>query len=98
MRALAAAAVLCAVACEPVQKPTPSPRSGWDTVAADTLFPRASPATSRYQIVNGTPEMTRNIMLLDTWTGDTWIICADKTGLSAWCAMDRDYEQAKASR
>jgi hypothetical protein len=36
----------------------------------------------RYQIVNGTPELTRNIMLLDTWTGNTWIVCEDKEAAS----------------
>ena len=29
----------------------------------------------RFQIVNGTPDVARNIMLLDTVTGDTWLFC-----------------------
>ena len=42
----------------------------------------------RFQIVNGTPELTRNIMLLDTVTGDTWILCTTE-GASGWCRMPR---------
>lgn len=42
----------------------------------------------RFQIVNGTPEMTRNIMLLDTFTGDTWILCTTE-GATGWCRMPR---------
>lgn len=75
--------------------PTPAPAA---QVPLDKLFPSPAPATGRYQIMNGTPELTRNIMLLDTWTGDTWIICGNKDGPTGWCVMDRDYEQAKASR
>lgn len=49
----------------------------------------------RYQIINGTPQFARNIMLLDTQTGRTWIQC--ETGDSAkfvtqgsnWCEMLR---------
>ena len=46
----------------------------------------------RWQIVNGTPELSRNIMLLDTQTGDSRITCdgADGTG---WCALPRTYIQ-----
>jgi hypothetical protein len=43
----------------------------------------------RYQVVNGTPDMARNIMLLDTATGNTWILCGDPQGVSQWCQMDR---------
>jgi hypothetical protein len=44
-------------------------------------------AGGRYQIVNGTPEMTRNIMLLDTEMGRTWIICTLGDSSTGWCPM-----------
>jgi hypothetical protein len=43
----------------------------------------------RFQIVNGTPEMTRNIMLLDSTSGESWIVCTDEGGTSGWCQMTR---------
>jgi hypothetical protein len=43
----------------------------------------------RYQIVNGTPEMTRNIMLLDTVTGDTWVVCGNEKETTGWCPLLR---------
>jgi hypothetical protein len=50
--------------------------------------PNAPAPTGRYQIANGTPELSKNIMLLDTWTGETWIICGGN-GVSAtsWCPV-----------
>src|SRR2546425_11565329 len=42
----------------------------------------------RFQIGNGTPDMTRNIMLLDTVTGDTWILCTTE-GATGWGRMAR---------
>jgi hypothetical protein len=48
----------------------------------------------RWQIVNGTPEMAHNIMLLDTETGDSWIICGDPKITVDWCSMRKGYEQA----
>ncbi len=47
----------------------------------------------RWQIVNGTPELAHNIMLLDTQTGDTWITCGNKESTD-WCSMSRGYVQA----
>jgi hypothetical protein len=35
-----------------------------------------SEGLGRFQIVNGTPEFAKNIMLIDTQTGDSWIACA----------------------
>ena len=52
---------------------------------ADTL------RVGRYQVVNGTPSQPRYIMLLDTETGRTWILCSDKAATPAtapsWCPM-----------
>jgi hypothetical protein len=54
--------------------------------------------TARRQIVNGTPEVARNIMLLDTQTGDSWITCHDSQAVVGWCMMFRGGVQAgKAS-
>jgi hypothetical protein len=49
---------------------------------------RAS-SSGRWTIVNGTPELTRNIMLLDTVTGETWVTCSDTTGTRYWCKIIR---------
>jgi hypothetical protein len=50
----------------------------------------SSQANGRFQIVNGTPDLTRNIMLLDTETGDSWIICTiGENNGDAWCRMDK---------
>jgi hypothetical protein len=44
---------------------------------------------ARYQIVDGTPELAANIMLLDTWTGESWEVCHNSDGESGWCPMPR---------
>lgn len=45
----------------------------------------------RFRIVNGMPSTARNIMLLDTKTGKTWIMCETKDSTTTttlnWCAM-----------
>ena len=43
----------------------------------------------RFQVVNGTPEITRNIMLLDSVTGEAWIYCDHQGGVPGWCYMPR---------
>jgi hypothetical protein len=50
----------------------------------------------RFQIVNGTPELTRNIMLLDTETGESWITCTDSDNSSLWCHMERSSARSVA--
>lgn len=54
-----------------------------------------APAPGRYEVVNPVPSVGQRIMLLDTWSGRTWIICdtKDVSGLTAttnsnWCAME----------
>lgn len=54
-------------------------------------------AVGRFQVVNGTPDRSGNIMLLDTVTGETWIIC-DYDGESRWCPMTRSTAPAKSAR
>lgn len=44
--------------------------------------------SGRYQIVNGTPELSKNIMLLDTQTGRSWVSCT-VDGQDAWCSQHR---------
>lgn len=48
----------------------------------------APTSNGRWQVVNGTPEFAKNIMLLDTWTGQTWVYCSDDQG-NAWCFVPR---------
>jgi hypothetical protein len=43
--------------------------------------------TGRFEIVNGTPDMARNIMLLDTWTGDSWEKCSSTDNDDGWCPL-----------
>lgn len=43
----------------------------------------------RYQIINGTPAMAQNIMLLDTATGQSWITCNNEKGGTGWCLLFR---------
>lgn len=50
--------------------------------------------TGRFQIVNGTPQLSKNIMLIDTWTGETWQICTNKEGEDLWCKMSRSTSPA----
>ncbi len=62
------------------------------TVHSQSRNPLPVPVTAsagRWQVVNGTPEMTRNIMLLDTATGDTWVVCTLEGGTQGWCFMPR---------
>lgn len=48
---------------------------------------RPAEQPGRYQIVNGTPQITRNIMLLDTQVGRSWVICSMRDSTSGWCPM-----------
>lgn len=63
--------------------------------SADAYPPQSAIQSSggRFQVVNGTPEMTRNIMLLDTQTGQAWQICGPDTEMSRWCPMKRLIER-----
>ncbi len=45
--------------------------------------------SGRWQIVNGTPELAQNMMLLDTLTGDSWVICSASEGERKWCTVVR---------
>jgi hypothetical protein len=48
-----------------------------------------SSGVGRFQIVNGTPTMTRNIMLLDTQAGTSWVFCTGHNGADTWCVIPR---------
>jgi len=46
----------------------------------------------RWQIVNPISEVHARTFLLDTQTGDTWMICGDMLkGEAQWCPLDRVY-------
>lgn len=53
----------------------------------------SSGAAGRFQVVNPTPDMSRNIMLLDSMTGETWIACdsrdPDGSATTQWCVIPR---------
>lgn len=62
--------------------------------ATPALAQKAGPP-GRYVVVNPTPEFSRNIMLLDTATGKTWIACTSSDGDLNWCAMTRSESGTK---
>jgi hypothetical protein len=78
-------ALIVAIVCLAIAQP--------NATQTRTTTTNTQTANGRWQIVNGTPEMTRNIMLLDTQTGDSWINCSDSKGATNWCSMSRGYEQ-----
>ena len=47
----------------------------------------SSRVTGRWDIVNGHPGTARNIMLIDTFLGDTFVACTRGVGASSWCTM-----------
>ncbi len=49
----------------------------------------AAGPSGRWQVVNGTPDQTQNIMLLDSTTGDTWVTCNGQDGDRVWCYVPR---------
>lgn len=86
--ALIAGVVVLSVALVPASPQSQNP-------SRPNLKPIETPPNGRYQIVNGTPEMTRNIMLLDTQTGKTWIICTGSDGATWWCTMQTGEQTGK---
>jgi len=81
-------AILLAVAC----RKAPSADEIADMQSRLKHLSDDSMRVGRYQIVNGMPSTERNIILLDTETGRTWILCNGKAAQGAtstnWCAMD----------
>lgn len=77
-------------ACQ--QPPTLAGRSATSgtTVGADSDGDQID-RPGRYRVVNGTPQFARNIMLLDTETGRTWVLCETRESNvptnTNWCAM-----------
>lgn len=78
-------------------------------LAASFVLPAMAPAAQvpsaqtaqqsqvgRFQIVNGTPGMSRNIMLLDTSTGDSWITCSGEDSGNVWCVVPKTNSTTKA--
>lgn len=40
----------------------------------------------RYQIISST-KTARDTILIDTWTGTTWLYCHDNSNKLGWCPM-----------
>jgi hypothetical protein len=51
--------------------------------------PAGPQQTGRFQIVNGTPGLPQNVMMLDTWTGQSWLTCEDTKVTSKPAASTR---------
>jgi hypothetical protein len=49
--------------------------------------PLEAGVVGRYHIVNATPTIAANTMLLDTMTGKSWITCPGTDGLPGWCSI-----------
>jgi hypothetical protein len=72
-------------------------QTGRGNQAPATPVGRSHPDIGRFQVVNGTPSMAANIMLLDTATGESWIKCSSEDVGSLWCAVPKS-EHATAPR
>lgn len=59
---------------------------------------RGRVSVGRFQVINGSPSTTRNIMLLDTSTGNTWVICNGPNDETTWCWVERSDGSAVPSR
>ena len=58
--------------------------------AQATPIPVPVTATAgRWQVVNGRPESAGTIMLLDTATGNTWVLCGGADAGDQWCRMPK---------
>lgn len=65
---------------------------------ADGLKNVSPTEIGRYQVTNPTPSIARNSMLLDTATGQTWVLCLTPTSETEWCAMDRSSATASTAK
>ena len=69
---------------------TAGPQEVKHALTQTTPNPKAEPG--RWQIVNPISEVHARTFLLDTQTGDTWMICGDMLkGEAQWCPLDRVY-------
>lgn len=90
--------MLVITACAPLDRETSAKLDAQAkeiTELRATITTIAATATSRpgrFQVINGTPQFARNIMLIDSETGRTWLTCEtkDKTSVvsTGWCAID----------
>jgi hypothetical protein len=86
---IGAAAALAVSQMPPAQAVLPKERLS-EIVVPQAPPPQPAPVpVGRFQIVNGTPEMTQNIMLLDTLTGDSWVICNGGGGKTNRCRIEK---------
>jgi hypothetical protein len=88
-----ALAVICAgCSMPPVQVSVPP-----ITVIPQPQEPALKPG--RFQVVNASPSFAGYIMLLDSDTGETWIICGSAESGNHWCDMKRGgFEQGPRAR
>jgi hypothetical protein len=85
-----ALAILAAVLVLVLAAPWVIAQRPLNSIAAPAIAPARSAGqdVGRFQIVNGTPALAANIMLLDTVTGDSWVSCNSEKGMM-WCAQPR---------
>jgi len=63
-------------------KPAPSSASSTRDVAREERL-----AVGRWQVVHGPPTGLYRTFLIDTVTGETFIVCGDPKGVEGWCRM-----------
>ena len=82
-------AVLASAAAGWVIAAQPPPKAvvGQDAVAG--ALRQLGQDVGRFQVVNGTPQLAANIMLLDTVTGDSWVLCNSTQAGDVWCKVER---------
>ena len=79
---------LSIVASEHANPATLPPAPAAVTTPSDLqIVRRPGNDVGRYQVVNGTPQYAKNIMLLDTVTGESWISCEGDRGATLWCKI-----------
>lgn len=63
--------------------------TSWFSTKSQAASRAAASSLGRYTIVNGTPSVSQNIMLLDTVTGESWIACKNVNASTGWCHLWR---------
>lgn len=76
---------------------TPAAETEEKSFDSDSAAVKAATEVGRFQVVNGTPTMARHIMLVDTTTGETWLICDSRDGRTGWCPMPA-FDSASTSK
>jgi hypothetical protein len=58
--------------------------------------PMPAPEIGRYQVLNVTSADMRGAMLVDTVSGQTWLLCQAERGVQNWCQVQYSEGLAKA--